>query len=233
MSLAVEPSGIAELLKVHHQPGAALIVGVTGSVAVGKTTFTAALAEALRPSLGVEILSTDGFLWPNAVLQERGLMMRKGYPESFDTAGLSTLLAAARTGAVRAPVYSHMIYDIDPARTHAIAAPDILLVEGLGLAPPPPELDLLIYIDAREADIEAWFVERFVGFWRAAEQDPASFYAQFRSMDETRTAAFARTVWSAINLPNLREHIIQAREAADLILEKAPDHTLRLVENRL
>lgn len=219
--------GLARRIADRASPGEVLVVGVTGSVAAGKTTLCAALKTALEPARRVEVVSTDGFLWPNAVLTERGVLMRKGYPETYDVERLAAALAGVRQAPVTIPGYSHVIYDIDPALAREIAPPDILIVEGLGLTPRPAGLNLLIYLDAEEADLEDWFAARFLDFWRAAETDPASFYARFRTMTEAETEAFARErVWTQMNLPNLREHIILAREEADIVVRKAADHSL-------
>ena len=206
------------------------VVGVTGSVAVGKSTLCAALKAALEPALTVEVVSTDGFLWPNAVLTERGTLMRKGRPETYDQDGLRAALAALRAGPVVFPGYSHVIYDIDPALGRIVAPPDILILEGLGLADKTAGLDLLVYLEAAESDLEDWFARRFVDFWRAAEHDPTSFYTRFRGMTEAEADAFARSVvWGQMNLPNLREDIIKARDAADIVVRKQADHSLALV----
>ena len=218
---------LARRIADRASPGEVLVVGVTGSVAAGKTTLCAALKGALEPARRVEVVSTDGFLFPNAVLAERGVLMRKGYPETYDAEGLAGALEGVRRGPVIVPGYSHVIYDIDPALAREVAPPDILIVEGLGLTPRPAGLDLLVYLDAEEADLEDWFAARFLDFWRAAESDPASFYARFRSMSEAETEAFARErVWTQMNLPNLREHIILARDEADIVVRKAADHSL-------
>ena len=218
---------LARRIADRASPGEVLVVGVTGSVAAGKTTLCGALKAALEPARRVEVVSTDGFLFPNAVLAERGVLMRKGYPETYDAEGLAGALEGAREGPVIVPGYSHAIYDIDPALAREVAPPDILIVEGLGLTPRPAGLDLLVYLDAEEADLEDWFAARFLDFWRAAESDPASFYARFRSMSEAETEAFARErVWTQMNLPNLREHIILARDEADIVVRKAADHSL-------
>lgn len=196
-------------------------------MAAGKSTLCAALKAALEPGLTVEVVSTDGFLWPNAVLAERGILMRKGYPETYDAGGLAAALAGIRTGPALFPGYSHVIYDIEPGLSREIAPPDILILEGLGLTSKAVGLDLLIYLDADEADLEDWFARRFVDFWRAAEHDPASFYARFRSMTEPEAEAFARgVVWTQMNLPNLRENIVLARDVADIVVRKAADHSL-------
>ncbi len=225
MSVAELAGRIAD----RTSPGEVLAVGVTGSVAAGKSTLCAALKAALEPARRVEVVCTDGFLFPNAVLAERGVLARKGRPETYDAEGLAAVLRGLRQGPVTVPGYSHVIYDIDPALARQIAPPDILIVEGLGLTPRPEGLDLLVYLDAGEADLEAWFAARFMDFWRAAETDPASFYARFRSMSEPEAESFARTVvWGQMNLPNLREHILKARDEADIVVRKAADHGLAL-----
>ncbi len=225
MSLA----GLAQRIGDRASPGEVLVVGVTGSVAAGKSTLCAALKGALEPDLQVEVISTDGFLFSNAVLSERGVLMRKGYPETYDVEGLAAALEGVRAGPVTVPGYSHVIYDIDPALSRDVAAPDILIVEGLGLTPRPAVLDLLVYIDADEAHLEDWFAARFMDFWRAAETDPTSFYARFRAMTAPEAEAFARSmVWTQMNLPNLREHIIKARDEADIVVRKQADHSLML-----
>ena len=219
--------GLARRIADRASPGEVLIVGVTGSVAAGKSTLCAALKAALEPDLRIEVVSTDGFLFPNAVLTDRGTLMRKGYPESYDAEGLAAALQGVRRGPVAVPGYSHVIYDIDPALSREITPPDILIVEGLGLSPRPAGLDLLIYLQAEEADLEDWFTARFMDFWRAAETDPASFYTRFRTMSEAETETFARArVWTQMNLPNLREHIIRARDQADIVVRKRADHSL-------
>jgi type I pantothenate kinase len=225
MSLA----GLAQRIADRASPGEVLVVGVTGSVAAGKSTLCAALKGALEPDLQVEVISTDGFLFSNAVLSERGVLMRKGYPETYDVEGLAAALEGVRAGPVTVPGYSHVIYDIDPALSRDVAAPDILIVEGLGLTPRPAGLDLLVYIDADEAHLEDWFAARFMDFWRAAETDPTSFYARFRAMTAPEAEAFARSmVWTQMNLPNLREHIIKARDEADIVVRKQANHSLML-----
>ncbi|MEZ5987128.1 MAG: hypothetical protein R3B94_14375 [Hyphomonas sp.] len=216
-----------------------LIAALTGSVASGKTTLAGALAEVLDDSMSVETVSTDGFLFPNSVLSERDLTLRKGYPETYDRQALADALTALRDGEAAFPAYSHVTYDIDPALTRRIQKPDVLILEGLGFQPlsPPPrgtgEPDLLIYLDAAEEDILAWFLERFVRLWNAARTDPASFYANFLHMSEPELLEFAKSVWERINLPNLRENIAPLKERADIILFKTRDHTVTIAEDRL
>jgi type I pantothenate kinase len=225
---------IAELLGTRQAGRAPFIVGVTGAVAVGKSTFAGELAAAIAAwpaSPVVEVVATDGFLLPNAVLEGKGLLNRKGFPETFDREGFRAALAAIRQGPAEIPTYSHALYDIDPALARRLERPDVLIVEGLGLHEGAAALglDTLIYLDADEAHIEAWFEERFIGLWRAAETDPASFYARFRHMDEAQTRVFSGQVWRAINLPNLREHIVLGRDVADIVVRKAADHTILAV----
>lgn len=228
----ISPAAFAAWLQNRRADGA-LIVGLTGSVAVGKSTLAGALADALAQTHGAraEIASTDGFLFPNAVLAARDLLMRKGFPETYDAAQMAAALTAVRTGAAHFPVYSHALYDIDPASTRTIAAPDVLIVEGLGLPPAGARaaLDVFVYLDADEADLERWFLARFHRLRDAARTDASSFYARFLAMTDAEADAFARQVWADINLPNLRTHIAPTRDAADVVLRKGPDHTLHVM----
>lgn len=225
-------AAISERLRALKGERRPLIVGITGAVAAGKSTLARQLAEAIGAWPGapkVEIVGTDGFLLDNATLEARGALNRKGFPESYDGAGMRAALAAIRQGPASFPGYSHTLYDIDSGLARRIEPPDVLIVEGLGLHEGAAALglDALIYLDADEADLAAWFAERFVGLWRAAEHDPASFYARFRSMDEAQVRAFAvDVVWGGINLPNLREHIVKARAVADLVVSKRADHAI-------
>jgi len=237
--ITVSAHDIAALLAPRVVAGKTLMVGVTGSVAVGKTTLSEALKTALSGAFQVASVSTDGFLMPNEALAARGLTLRKGYPETYDTHRFVSAIEQARIGPTVFPGYSHITYDVDVDHARTIDRPDILLLEGLGFAPtaegPSPGgcLDALVYIDAREEDLEAWYVRRFLGFWRAAETDPGSFYAQFRTMSEPEVDAFARMVWTRVNLPNLREHISRARSMADIVLFKARNHGLTLVREKI
>ena len=241
MTIAVDqPRGLSELGQIvrrladRRPESPPFIVAVTGSVAAGKSTFAAALAGALDSSAGdsgagdggVELVGTDGFLLSNAVLDARGLTLRKGFPESFDAEALGAALARARRGPVTFPGYSHVVYDVDDSLARRIDRPGTLIVEGLGLGPHRASLDALIYLDADEASLEAWYVTRFMALWTVAEHDPHSFYARFRGMDRTTATTFARSVWAGINLPNLREHIIQQRDLADIVVRKGPDHEI-------
>lgn len=228
------PALLAEVVAEFATPGTTLVVGITGSVASGKTTLAEAIADHLRSTVQTEVVSTDGFLLPNSVLASRGLTHRKGFPESYDLGLLSGVLQRSRWGPVHVPGYSHTTYDRAPELDRTIAPPDILLVEGLGFAlnarqrSPAALLDLLIYVDADEAVLETWFVTRFLKYWHAAETDSASFYARFRHMSEADAAVFARDVWAGVNLPNLREHIAPLKREADILVEKSADHDLHV-----
>jgi type I pantothenate kinase len=215
-----------------------LIVGLTGAVAAGKSTLAGELKTILADQAKVEIIATDGFLRPNAELTELGLLEQKGFPPTYDNDRFRTVLMDIRTGPAIFPTYSHTAYDIDPALARTLSSPDILIVEGLNLqhravAPEAADpLDLLIYLDADEADLESWYVARFLELWEAAEHDPTSFYARFRSMSRDQTEDLARMVWTGVNLKNLRENIILARDTADLVVRKAADHAIVEVVRR-
>jgi type I pantothenate kinase len=206
------------------------VVGLTGSVASGKSTLAAELA----PLLGAEVANTDGFLLPTAVLVERDLLYRKGFPESYDLGALAAALAGVRHAPAAFPAYSHVTFDPVPGRM--LDRPAVLLIEGLalGLSRPPSAdgVDCLIYLDAAEADLETWFVDRFVVFWEEAEHDPASFYQRFRHLDRAGVSEVAHQVWARINLPNLREHIAPVRAQADLVVMKGRDHTIVEIRRR-
>lgn len=238
MSPEIGQTRVAGLLRERRPAAGPYIVGVTGSVASGKSTFAGALTEAIadwpeKPR--VALVCTDGFLLPNAALETLGLLNRKGFPETYDVAGLRRALTDIRSGPAAFPAYSHVSYDIDPALTRTLDPPDVLIVEGLSLhieraGEQGPLIDTLIYLEAEEDHIESWFSGRFMGLWEAAENDPASFYARFRHMSEEATRGFARMVWASINLPNLRDHIAAARDRADLIVRKGHDHAVVAVE---
>jgi type I pantothenate kinase len=220
------------------------IIAVAGSVAVGKSTFARILRTLIarwpdRPK--VELITTDGFLHPNAILESRGIMTRKGFPESYDMRRMIRFLADIKGGEaeVAAPIYSHMAYDILPGENQVIKQPDVLIFEGLNVLQSGafPVLasdffDFSVYIDASEADIESWFLERFLLLQKTAFRDEGAFFNRYKDLSQEEAVTFARGVWSSINLPNLRENIAPTRERADLVLTKRPDHSLGEVRLR-
>jgi type I pantothenate kinase len=195
----------------------------------------------------VELVPTDGFLFPNAVLEERGMMNRKGFPESYDLTKLLTFLAEVKSGnsPVEAPVYSHLVYDVLPDQTLIIDEADIVIVEGLNVLQPaklPRDgeaipyvsdfFDFSIYIDAAEGLVESWYVERFLRLRQTAFRDPASYFHRYSSLSEEEARATGLAIWREINLVNLRENILPTRQRADLILRKGADHAVETVALR-
>ena len=225
-------------------PAVPYVIGVAGSVAVGKSTF----ARVLRALLArwpehpkVELVTTDGFLHPNAVLQQRGLMERKGFPESYDTGSLLSFLQAVKSGVahLEVPTYSHVVYDVLPDRRETIDDPDIVIVEGLNVLQVGTDstdfvsdyFDFSIYLDADEDDIQEWYIDRFLTLRETVFRDPDSYFAKYAALTDDEARATATSIWDRINGINLREHIAPTRERASLILHKAPDH--RIDEVRL
>ncbi len=226
-------------------PKVPYIIGVAGSVAVGKSTFARILQALLcrwpnHPQ--VDLVTTDGFLHPNAVLTERQMMDRKGFPESYDTRALLAFLRAVKSGApeVRAPVYDHVAYDILPGESVTVRQPDIVIVEGLNVLQVGGDavefvsdyFDFSIYVDADETDIEEWYVERFFALRESVFRDPESYFRHFADLTDEQAEATARHIWASINGRNLRENIAPTRERASLILRKAGDHRVTEVSLR-
>lgn len=226
------------------------VIGMAGSVAVGKST-TARILQALlmrwENHPRVDLVTTDGFLHPNAVLEERGLMNRKGFPESYDVRALLRFVADVKSGhpEVAAPVYSHLVYDILPGECQIIRQPDILILEGLnvlqtGTAPPghgpitfvSDFFDFSIYVDADRRDIRGWYVERFLTLRETAFQDSASFFHRYAELSEEEAREVASGIWREINEVNLVQNIEPTHDRADLILRKGPDHAVRNVKLR-
>jgi type I pantothenate kinase len=206
------------------------VVAIAGPVAVGKSTLAAALASDLEArGRRVAVLATDGFLWPNAVLEARDLLARKGFPETYDLDRLQRVVDDARAGepTLEVPVYSHELYDVldEPA---SIERPDVLVVEGV-IALQRRFGDLAVYLDADAEDVEGWYVERFQDLVVAAEDDPTSFYRGWADLDRDAVAELARGVWQMVNLPNLVDHIEPTRARADVVVRKGPDHAIREV----
>ena len=226
------------------------IIGVAGSVAVGKSTTSRILKELLarwpnHPK--VELVTTDGFLHPNKILEERGLADRKGFPESFDLTGLRKFLTNVKSGekGLQAPTYSHIIYDVVPDLYLEVDQPDILIVEGLNvLQPARPDdasegipfvsdfFDFSIFIDAEPPVIEEWYVERFLGLRQTAFSQPDAYFSRYADLDDVDADRVAREIWKLINLRNLEENILPTRWRADLVLHKSADHTIDQVSLR-
>lgn len=223
------------------------IIGIAGSVAVGKSTFS----RVLRASLArwpdhprVDLVTTDGFLYPNRILEERGLMKRKGFPESYDQRRLIRFLADVKAGepSVSAPVYSHLHYDIIPHAAQQVDRPNILIVEGLNVLQSPATptrdasrvfvsdfFDFSIYIDASENTIERWYVERFLRLRETVFQNKSSYFHRYAHLTEAEAIDTATRIWEEINLLNLRENIRPTRERAHLILQKGEEHSIEKV----
>jgi type I pantothenate kinase len=225
------------------------VLGIAGSVAVGKST-TARILQALLARWAnhpkVDLITTDGFLFPNAVLEARGLMKRKGFPESYDRRRLVRFVANVKSGEpeVSCPVYSHLAYDILSDQVQSVRQPDIMILEGLnvlqtgvGSADRSPVFvsdyfDFSIYVDADERHIKQWYIDRFLTLRRTAFQDRASYFHRYSKLSDDEARETASKIWNEINGVNLRENILPTRSRADLILEKGPDHSVRRVRLR-
>ncbi len=226
------------------------VIGIAGSVAVGKSTTARVLKELLArwpSSPKVDLITTDGFLWPNEILRRDNLMDRKGFPESYDVGSILRFLSAIKSGQrnVEAPVYSHLTYDVIPDEHVVIDRPDILIFEGInvlqtrelpkdGNAIPVVSdfFDFSIYIDADEALIRRWYVERFMRLRETAFRKPESFFHRYSELSEDAALAIAENLWSNINLKNLRENILPTRPRAGLILRKGANHLVEEVALR-
>ena len=232
---------------VAHVP---FVIGIAGSVAVGKSTA----ARILRALLArwpdhprVDLITTDGFLYPNRVLEERGLMQRKGFPESYDVRRLLDFLVEVKAGRdhAQAPVYSHLTYDIVPNQQQTVSRPDIMILEGLNVLQTgdlqsgrqsnmfvSDFFDFSIYIDADEADIEAWYVARFMTLRKTVFTDEKSYFHRYASLSEQEAERVAHSIWRDINLLNLKENIAPTRQRAHLILRKDRDHSVQSLSLR-
>ena len=219
------------------------VIGVAGSVAVGKSTSARVLRALLTrwdSHPRVDLITTDGFLHPNRELQRRGLMHRKGYPESYDRRALLRFVTEVKSGApvVRAPVYSHTKYDIVPGEFIEVRRPDILIVEGLNVLQTGPRLmvsdlfDFSLYVDARIEDIEQWYVERFLELRSTSFSNPNSHFAHYADLSDKAARLAAREIWTSINRPNLVENILPTRPRATLVLRKNSDHSIQRLRLR-
>ena len=226
------------------------VIGVAGSVAVGKSTTARLLRELLArwpATPRVQLITTDGFLYPNAELERRGLMQRKGFPESYDRRALLRFVSKVKAGKpeVTAPVYSHLTYDIVPGEHIVVRRPDVLIVEGLNvLQPARPSaegssslavsdfFDFSIYVDAKPRDVRQWYVDRFLSLRQTAFADPASYFHRYASLSDDEAVARAESIWDSINSPNLEQNILPTRSRATLVLTKGSDHSVQRVRLR-
>jgi type I pantothenate kinase len=227
----------------RDSPSTPFVIGVAGSVAVGKSTSARLLRELLsrwEDTPRVELVTTDGFLLPNAELERRGLMQRKGFPESYDRRALLRFVTKVKSGAeeVRAPFYSHLSYDIVSDAEIVVRRPDILIVEGLNVLQPPSNghglavsdlFDFTVYVDARTMDIAKWYEERFLKLQEGAFANPQSYFHRFANLTREEAISTAADIWKSINEPNLVQNVLPTRSRADLVLRKSADHTVSSV----
>ncbi len=233
-----------------HKRKIPFIIGVAGSVAVGKSTTSRILQNLLSrwPEISrVALVTTDGFLYPNAELERRGLVARKGFPESYNRRALLNFVTQVKAGVpeVKAPVYSHVTYDIVPGKSQMVCAPDVLILEGLNVLAPPliasggknslavsDFFDFSIYLHARPADIEQWYLSRFRQLRTTAFKQPDSFFREIAAWTDEQAESHARQIWREVNLRNLQENVAPTRSRATLILEKDPDHRVHRLHLR-
>jgi type I pantothenate kinase len=245
-----ELQSVTETFLGHLHVGAPYVIGIAGSVAAGKST----IARMLQALLGrwpdhprVDLVTTDGFLFSNATLEARGLMARKGFPESYDVRELMRFLAELKAGQpkVHAPKYSHLTYDILPDEEIILRSPDIVIVEGVNVLQTPARrgrsdatvvvsdfFDFSIYVDAAESDLERWYVDRLLLLRETSLHDPRSYFNFLTQYSQEATCEFAKQIWNTINLVNLRENIAPTRGRAHLVLEKSGDHAIQRVRLR-
>ncbi len=255
LSLYVESAGVLHrsqesFLDQPQPPRTPFVIGVAGSVAVGKSTTARVLQQMLahwpeHPS--VSLVTTDGFLYPNAELERRGLLTRKGFPESYDRKALLRFVIDIKSGKdeVVAPTYSHLVYDVTPDEPVVVASPDIVVIEGLNVLQPARVrddgltslavsdfFDFSVYVDAATADIRRWYTERFLRLRRTAFREPRSYFHKYADLTPDEAVAEAGRIWDEINGPNLRRNIAPTRARANLVLRKAGDHSVSWIRLR-
>jgi len=245
-----ELHAVTETFLGHLHAGVPYVIGIAGSVAVGKSTIARMLQALLArwpDHPRVDLVTTDGFLFTNSTLEARGLMSRKGFPESYDVKALMRFLAELKAGAkeVRAPRYSHLTYDIEQGEEIILRSPDIVIVEGVNVLQTPGRrgraeptvvvsdfFDFSIYVDAAEANLERWYVDRLLLLRETSLHDPRSYFNFLTQYTEDATRDFAKTVWEQVNLVNLRENIAPTAGRAHLVLEKSGEHAVERVRLR-